>query len=148
MDSNDKATTQQTFARPDPSRARAERTYAALHRITDRHGPAEAVRSAGRTPPILSPHQAVELITSIAAGSALPGPDEPQVDVADLAAALTLLPTVRAEIDQLEAGLMQMARGRGMTWADLAHGLGLGSAQAAQQRYERLRGRTEIAGAG
>jgi hypothetical protein len=55
---------------------------------------------------------------------------------------------VRAEVDQWEAGLMQMARGRGMTWSDLAHGLGLGSAQAAQQRYERLRGRTEAAGAG
>jgi hypothetical protein len=147
MDTNDDAR-QQPFVRPDPGRARAERTYAALYRITERHGPAEAARSVGRTLPILSPHQAVELITSIASGSALPAPGEPEVDVADLAAALTLLPTVRAEVDQLEAGLMQMARGRGMTWSDLAHGLGLGSAQAAQQRYERLRGRTETAGAG
>ena len=31
-----------------------------------------------------------------------------------------------------------IARGQGMTWQELAFGLGLGSAQAARQRYERL----------
>jgi hypothetical protein len=35
-----------------------------------------------------------------------------------------------------------IARGEGMTWQELAFGLGLGSAQAARQRYERLHLRT------
>jgi len=60
------------------------------------------------------------------------------VDAADLTAALTLMPMVRAELDQLEASLLMIARGQGMTWQELAFGLGLGSAQAARQRYERL----------
>ena len=57
-------------------------------------------------------------------------------------AALTLIPHVRAEVDALEAGLLQVARGRGLTWQAIAFGLGLGSAQAARQRYERLTVRT------
>ena len=67
---------------------------------------------------------------------------EEPVDQADLMAALTLIPHVRAEVDALEAGLLQVARGRGMTWQAIAFGLGLGSAQAARQRYERLTVRT------
>ncbi|MEV0195264.1 hypothetical protein [Nonomuraea sp. NPDC050691] len=47
-------------------------------------------------------------------------------------------------MDALEAGLLQMARGRGMTWQDIAFGLGLGTPQAARQRYERLAGRATI----
>jgi hypothetical protein len=38
--------------------------------------------------------------------------------------------------------LLLIARGQGMTWQELAFGLGLGSAQAARQRYERLTRRT------
>jgi hypothetical protein len=34
-----------------------------------------------------------------------------------------------------------MARGHGLTWAQIAFGLGLGTPQAARQRYERLAGR-------
>lgn len=63
-------------------------------------------------------------------------------DVADLTAALTLMPRVRAEIDQIEAALLMITRARGMTWQEIAFGLGLGSAQAARQRYERLAVRT------
>ncbi|MGN9846830.1 hypothetical protein ACTMTI_52915 [Nonomuraea sp. H19] len=51
---------------------------------------------------------------------------------------------VRGELDALEAGLLQMARGRGMTWQEIAFGLGLGTAQAARQRCERLADRTDI----
>jgi hypothetical protein len=46
------------------------------------------------------------------------------VDAADLMAALTLIPRVRAEVDQLEASLPLIARGQGMTWQELAFGLG------------------------
>ena len=63
---------------------------------------------------------------------------EDAVDAADLTAALTLMPMVRAEVDQFEASLLMIARGQGMTWQQVAFGLGLGSAQAARQRYERL----------
>jgi hypothetical protein len=35
-----------------------------------------------------------------------------------------------------------VARGQGMTWQQMAFGLGLGSAQAARQRYGRLTLRT------
>ena len=34
--------------------------------------------------------------------------------------------------------MLRIARERGMTWQQIAFGLGLGSAQAARQRYERL----------
>ncbi len=43
----------------------------------------------------------------------------------------------------LESSLLMMARGRGMTWQEIAFGLGLGSAQAARQRYERLADRAD-----
>ena len=62
--------------------------------------------------------------------------------MADLIAALTLVPHLRAEVDTMEAGLLTLARGRGLTWQQIAYGLGLGSAQAAKQRFERLSART------
>ncbi|GAA1683883.1 hypothetical protein GCM10009745_30370 [Kribbella yunnanensis] len=53
-------------------------------------------------------------------------------------AALQLLPAARAEIDQLETGLMFAARGLGLTWAEMARALGFNSPQACQQRLDRL----------
>jgi hypothetical protein len=53
-------------------------------------------------------------------------------------AALGLLRAARAEIDQLETGLMFAARGQGLTWAQMAGALGLNSPQACQQRLDRL----------
>lgn len=91
------------------------------------------------------PAEAVRLLVGLAAGSAVLDDDEDAVDAvdaADLTAALTLMPRVRAEIDELEASLLMIARSRGMTWQELAFGLGLGSAQAARQRYDRLALRT------
>jgi hypothetical protein len=61
----DHETVEQTFSRPDPSRARAERTYSALYRITDRHGPADAARTKQQDLPMVSPYRAVELITAV-----------------------------------------------------------------------------------
>lgn len=91
---------------------------------------------------MIGPGEAVRLLVMLAAGSAVAEDGEDAVDAADLTAALTLMPMVRAEIDQVEASLLMIARGRGMTWQELAFGLGLGSAQAARQRYERLSLRT------
>lgn len=53
-------------------------------------------------------------------------------------AALGLLRAARAEVDQLETGLLFAARGLGLTWAQTATALGLNSPQACQQRLDRL----------
>jgi hypothetical protein len=87
---------------------------------------------------MIGPGEAVRVLVSLAAGSAVVEDGEDAVDRADLTAALTLVPSARAEMDQLEASLLIIARAEGMTWQELAFGLGLGSAQAARQRYERL----------
>jgi len=134
--------TDDPFAPPDASRARAHRHYAALHRITERHAATESQRRRWSHPTVLDPYEAVCLVTSLAAGSALPDSDEAALDEADLTAALTLIPHVRADLDALEVGLLNLARSRGLTWQAIAFGLGLGTAQAARQRFERLTERT------
>ncbi|MEU5937925.1 DNA-binding protein [Micromonospora sp. NPDC047548] len=132
----------ESFTAPDAARARAHRTYAALERITQRHAGTEARRRRHTNPYVADPYEAVALVTALAAGGMEREPGEEPVDEADLTAALTLLPHLRAEVDTLEAGLLTLARGRGMTWQAIAFGLGLGSAQAAKQRFERLSART------
>jgi len=64
----------------------------------------------------------------------------------DLAAALTLLPAARAEVDQVEAALLFTARAGGLSWSRIARAMGLGSAQAAKQRFDRVAGRVEDRG--
>ena len=59
-------------------------------------------------------------------------------------AALALLPAVRAETDQLEAALLFTARAEGLAWSRISSAMGLGSAQAALQRYDRVTRRVEI----
>ncbi|MEV0793912.1 hypothetical protein [Kribbella sp. NPDC050459] len=61
----------------------------------------------------------------------------------DLLAALALLPAARAEVDEVEAGLLFMARSSGLTWADMADAMGFSSPQACQQRFNRLTARQE-----
>ncbi|WP_426513907.1 hypothetical protein ACPPVO_26810 [Dactylosporangium sp. McL0621] len=61
----------------------------------------------------------------------------------DLLAAIGLLAAARAEVDQLEAALLFVARAEGLTWGQIAPALGLRTAQAAQQRHERVLGRLE-----
>ena len=62
----------------------------------------------------------------------------------DVLAALTLLPAMRAEVEQLETALVFTARTQGLSWGRIARAMGLGSAQAALQRFERLSSRTEL----
>jgi hypothetical protein len=128
----------ETWTPPDPDRARAEREYAALFRIHERHADTPSRRARPGLTPLAGPIEAVRLLVSLAAGSSVVQDGEDEVDTADLTAALTLMPRVRAEVDVLEASLLMIARGQGMTWQELAFSLGLGSAQAARQRYERL----------
>lgn len=66
------------------------------------------------------------------------GADADQEMTNAVVAALQLLPAARAEIDQLETGLLFAARGLGLTWAQMAAALGLNSPQACQQRLDRL----------
>ncbi|GHE05181.1 DNA-binding protein [Streptomyces alanosinicus] len=132
------------FTPPQPEQARAQRVYASLLRIAERHAATDAQRRRQTNPSLLGPHEAVRLVSFLLSGAALAEDGEPEVDRADITAALSLVPLVRAELDELEAGLLQMARGRGMTWPDIAFGLGLGTPQAARQRYERLADRTAV----
>ena len=69
------------------------------------------------------------------------GVDTDQEMTDAVVAALQLLPAARAEIDQLETGLLFAARGLGLTWAQMAGALGLNSPQACQQRLDRLTAR-------
>jgi hypothetical protein len=68
---------------------------------------------------------------------------EPDADPEVLAAGLRLLTSARAELDQIEAGLLFAVRAAGMTWPRIAGALDLGSAQAAQQRLHRLLSRVD-----
>lgn len=130
------------FTPPSSEAARVQRVHASLFRIAERHAATDGQRRRQIHPGVLGPHEAVRLVAFLLSGAALPEDGEPEVDRADITAALSLLPRARAELDELETGLLQMARGRGMTWPEIAFGLGLGSPQAARQRYERLAERT------
>jgi hypothetical protein len=60
-------------------------------------------------------------------------------DAEQLLATLTTLHRLRAYFDQWEPVLVDAARDRGATWADIAPTLGLASRQAAERRYLRLK---------
>jgi hypothetical protein len=57
----------------------------------------------------------------------------------ELLATLTTLHQLRAYFDQWEPVLVDAARARGVTWAEIAPTLGLASRQAAERRYLRLK---------
>ncbi|MFE9926332.1 DNA-binding protein [Streptomyces sp. NPDC005774] len=130
------------FTPPRPEQARARRVHASLFRIAERHAATDEQRRRQVHPAVLGPHEAVRLVAFLLSGAAQREGGEPEVDRDDITAALSLVPLVRGEMDELETGLLRMARGRGMTWQDIAFGLGLGTPQAARQRYERLSDRT------
>ncbi|MFE6777050.1 DNA-binding protein [Streptomyces sp. NPDC057702] len=131
-----------SFAPPHPDQARAQRVYPSLFRIAERHAASDEQRQRQVHPSIIGAHEAIRLVSFLLSGAAQRDADEPEVDATDITAALTLVPLARGEMDELEVGLLQMARGRGMTWPEIAFGLGLGTPQAARQRYERLLART------
>jgi hypothetical protein len=65
------------------------------------------------------------------------------IDERTLLASLTLLPAARAEVDQVEAAVLLTARSHGLSWPRISRAMGLASAQAAQQRFDRVSGRVE-----
>ncbi|SDC19100.1 hypothetical protein [Streptomyces prasinopilosus] len=144
----DSDSTTDPFTPPHPEQTRARRVPASLFRIAERHAATDEQRRRQVHPAVLGPHEAVRLVSFLLSGAAQREDGEPEVDRADITAALSLVPLVRGEMDELETGLLRMARGRGMTWQDIAFGLGLGTPQAARQRYERLAERTVATGEG
>jgi hypothetical protein len=132
-----------TFVPPTNEEHRRHRTYQALFHLGDRHGATTEARARAAGGVMVTPYEAVRLVELLAAGSSTYEADEPAIDGDDVMAALTLMPLVRAELDETELGLLIMARGRGMTWEQIAYGLGLGSAQAAKQRHDRLARRVQ-----
>lgn len=64
-----------------------------------------------------------------------------QITSDDVEAGLTLVRAARAEIDQIETAILFLARAQGMSWGRIGRALGLGSAQAALQRSDRLSSR-------
>lgn len=58
-------------------------------------------------------------------------------------AALSLVAAARAELDQSEAALLFTARSHGLSWPRISRAMGLGSPQAAQQRFDRVSGRAQ-----
>jgi hypothetical protein len=65
------------------------------------------------------------------------------VDPDVVTAGLGLVGAARAELDQVEAGLLFAARAAGVTFQQIAVALGLGSGQAAQQRMSRVLSRLD-----
>ncbi|MEV4901184.1 hypothetical protein AB0K08_07535 [Citricoccus sp. NPDC055426] len=69
-----------------------------------------------------------------------------EADHEELRAALRLVESARSDLDALEAGLLLVARAEGLTWPDIGRQLGVGSPQAAQQRFQRVSSRAETRG--
>ncbi len=65
--------------------------------------------------------------------AASPGPDNVLIALSDLKA-------VRVDLDRVERDLISTAREHSIGWTEIATALGLGSRQAAEQRWLRLQG--------
>lgn len=125
----------------------AERETSAVRLLMDRGGSDLNAR------PWLAPGQppsAMDLIQHVLWRSRGSGQGEDAnpapVEVADLRAALALVAAARGEMDAVETALLFLARAEGLTWPQIAESLGLRSAQAAQQRLDRLSDRPNPAG--
>jgi hypothetical protein len=117
----------------DADQAQAERQREAREQLLAK-GAKDLPRRPWRPAPI--PLSAVDL-TQFAAWRSADLTDD------DLLAALALLPAARAEVDEVEAGLLFLARSSGLTWAEMADAMGFSSPQACQQRFNRLAARHE-----
>ncbi|WP_249713841.1 DNA-binding protein [Rhizomonospora bruguierae] len=112
-------------------RAQARREQDATARLLGLAGGALAARPWRPAP---APPSAVDLAHFALWRSADLAPE-------DLLNALALLPAARAEVEGLETGLLFVARGAGLTWAQMAEAMGFNSPQACQQHYTRLTAR-------
>ena len=86
-----------------------------------------------RTP--LQPPQPADLIQRVVAAAAS---GEPVADITDLTAALELVAADQWAAESRELNLITLLRKRGVSWRSIAWHRGFDSAQAAQQRCQRL----------
>jgi hypothetical protein len=109
----------------------------AQRRLAARFGTATATGNRGR------PHepQPAELIQRVIAAAAS---GQPAADNTDIRSALALVAADRWATESREANLITLARQRQLPWREIAQHLGLGSEQAAQQRYQRLSRSPEV----
>ncbi|MFJ9342989.1 HSP18 transcriptional regulator [Streptomyces sp. NPDC101733] len=106
-------------------------------------------KAAPPTPqvPFMTAATALEAIRQALHDAQQPGPGTRGSDAAPALdagsdpalAALLRLREIREELAGWESGLIEFARERGASWADLAGPLGVASRQAAERRYLRLR---------
>jgi hypothetical protein len=82
----------------------------------------------GVTDPVVAYGRAADVVASAAS------------DGAEVLAALASLRLVRADIDRVERELIGAARALGQAWPAIAAALGVGTRQAAEQRWLRLSG--------
>jgi hypothetical protein len=69
--------------------------------------------------------------------------DEPSASMQEVLGALDEIRDARHRLVDAERTLIDTARRQGVTWSRIARALGVGSAQAAQQRHKRLGGPSE-----
>jgi hypothetical protein len=94
--------------------------------------------------PWLAERQPVEDVTLLRAASWAATSEPESLELPeDVLAALALLASARREVDQLEAGLLFLARAEGVSWGLIGEALGLRTPQAAAQRSERVVARLE-----
>ena len=123
---------------PDPDQAQAGREHRAQQQLLD-----AGASSLPRAPWLhrSQPPSSVDLVRfAVWRGQTGRFTEE------DVQASLTLLPAARVEVEQLETALLFTARAQGLSWGRISRAMGLGSAQAAQQRFDRLNGRAESRG--
>ncbi|WP_432889522.1 hypothetical protein ACQPYH_10495 [Kribbella sp. CA-245084] len=120
-------------SKQDADQGQAERQREARERLLTR-GAKELAARPWRPAPV--PLSAVDL-TQFAAWRSADLTDD------DLLAALALLPAARAEVEEVESGLLFLARSSGLTWAEMADAMGFSSPQACQQRFNRLAARMD-----
>jgi hypothetical protein len=120
-------------SKQDADQAQAERQREAREQLLAK-GAKEVPARPWRPAPI--PLSAVDLTQFAAWRSA-------DLTADDLLAALALLPAARAEVEEVESGLLFLARSSGLTWAEMADAMGFSSPQACQQRFNRLAARMD-----
>jgi hypothetical protein len=109
-----------------------QRITAAYQRLLERFGTPGEKNAMNRSAPLDRPTEA-DLINR-----AVDDAKDPSAGTTDLRAALELAGLDQRNAETREINVIARLRERGVPWREIAHHRGLQTAQAAQQRYERL----------
>jgi hypothetical protein len=109
-----------------------QRITAAYQRLIDRFGTAGEKSAQNRRAPLERPTEAALI------NRAVDDAKNPSAGTTDLRAALELAGLDQRNAETREINVIARLRERGVSWREIAHHRGLQTAQAAQQRYERL----------